>query len=460
MYVSRKNLLTWLSALCLVGSAVARIVIACVKGTDSYGDVWSQILLPIAAALLYALIVLLCGKEFFYKTAIPVWMNAISFGLALAALNENLFFRALVWIAVIFFGLLYTNITCGRIRYCFLLVPLLLCPLAGIWFLQQGNWADWILRLPDLLTVLGWLIIPFAIQVHPANEYHPTWGDRPDGRRIRTQSPIDQVSPYIMVARNESSNLFSASLEISEVERYIRRKRREGMSNFGIFHVILAAYCRGVCRYPAVNRFLSGQKVYTHGEDIQFCMTVKKDMSASAPDTCIKVHLSPRDTSADVYRKVNAAIEEVKNTPLDSGFDNLANLFTMIPGVFLKFAVWLLKLLDYFGLLPGFLLELSPFHGSVYLTSLGSLGISPVYHHLYDFGNLPAFVAFGCKRHQNEIQDDGTVVQKKYVDLKFTLDERTVDGFYYASFFKHFRRLFTHPDVLDLPPEEVKQDID
>ena len=132
----------------------------------------------------------------------------------------------------------------------------------------------------------------------------------------------------------------------------------------------------------------------------------------------------------------------------------------LIPGLLLKFLVWLLKLLDYFGLLPKFLLELSPFHGSLFFTSMGSLGIQPIYHHLYDFGNLPAFGAFGAKRKALEVQEDGTVVQRKYVDIKFVLDERICDGFYYATFFKYYKRLLRNPEVLDNPPEEVVQDID
>ena len=122
--------------------------------------------------------------------------------------------------------------------------------------------------------------------------------------------------------------------------------------------------------------------------------------------------------------------------------------------------VWLLKPLDYFGLLPMWLMELSPFHGSLFFTSMGSLGIPPIYHHLYDFGNLPCFGAFGCKRKALEVQEDGTVVQKKYIDVKFVLDERIVDGFYYATFFKYYKRLMAHPEVLDLPPEEIVKDID
>ena len=154
-------------------------------------------------------------------------------------------------------------------------------------------------------------------------------------------------------------------------------------------------------------------------------------------------------------------MESVKaTTELDSNLDGLIDLFNLVPGLFLKFTVWLLKLLDYFGLLPKFLVELSPFHGSLFFTSMGSLGIPPIYHHLYDFGNLPVFGAFGMKRKAYEVLEDGTVVQRKYIDVKFVLDERIVDGYYYATFFKYFKRLMAHPEVLDNPPEVVEKDID
>jgi hypothetical protein len=91
---------------------------------------------------------------------------------------------------------------------------------------------------------------------------------------------------------------------------------------------------------------------------------------------------------------------------------------------------------------------------------MGSLGIPPIYHHLYDFGNLPVFGAFGCKRRALEVEEDGSVVQRKYLDVKFVLDERIVDGYYYAAFFKHYRAILRHPEILDLPPEELVQDID
>lgn len=459
-------MLTWVMVLCMLLSAVTRIVIAGMKGTGGASFVWGQLILPVAAALLFAAITLLSGKEMFYKTALSVWMMAFYFGLAI---SNNFGFDtmviALYWIALISFAAVYTVITSGRLRYVWLLLPLMGLPLGIICYLnravlQNGSFSAVLPVLPDLAMIAGIIVIIFAIQVHTDGAYHPTWGDRSDGRRIRTLPPMSQVSPYIMVNRNESSNLYEEAIEITQIDRYIRQKRREGLTSFGFVHVILAAYCRGVCRYPGINRFLSGQKVYTHGEDLQFCMTIKKEMTVEAPDTVIKVHLNVGDTAYDVYRKMNAEVEKVKNTPLDSSFDNTAGILTMIPGVLLKFTVWLLKVLDYFGLLPGFLLEVSPFHGSLFLTSMGSLGISPVFHHLYDFGNLPVFGAFGCKRRAVEVQEDGTLQVKKYVDCKFTMDERIIDGYVYAAFFKHIRRILAHPEILDQPPEQILRDID
>ena len=462
-YVSRKNVLTWLMALCLVGSAVTRLVIC--SGLEGTG-VWSQIVLPIAAALLYVAIVLLRGDEMFYKTAIPVWMAALYSGIWINQNIQNRMIVWLFWIALIFFATMYTDITAGHRKHgIFLLLPVVLVPIAFILYffrvaLLAGELATMLPVLPDLLMLAGVLAQVLALRVHADGKYHPTWGDRIDGRKIRTLAPMAQITAYFQWERNICSNFFEESFEITHIDRYIRQKRREGLTDFGITHVLLAAYVRGVAKFPQLNRFINGQKVYSRGEDIQYCMVIKKEMNVDSPDTSIKVHLNPRDTAKDVYEKLNAAIESVKaTTELDSNLDSLIMALNLIPSVVLKFTVWLLKFLDYFGLLPKFLLELSPFHGSLFFTSMGSLGIPPIYHHLYDFGNLPVFGAFGCKRKAVEVLEDGTIVPRKYIDCKFVLDERICDGYYYAAFFKYYRRLLRNPEILDREPEEVVKDI-
>lgn len=453
-FVSVKNPLTWLMVLCMVGSAVTRVLF----GKEG-ADLWSQIVLPITAALLYALITLVSGKQRFYKTALAVGLMAVYFCFRFASYDFGTHHTMIVVLYALAMGavaLVYGQILGGKSRPMWL--PLAIClPGVAVWYLER---SDYMRALPDLLMLGGVLLAVFAMKLSPQNQYHPSWGDRVDGRRIRSLPAMSQITPYFMVHRNESSNLFHVPVEITAIERYIRQKRKEGVTGFGMTNVLLAAYCRAIADFPGANRFLSGQKIYSRGEDIEFLMTVKKDMTLDSPDTVINLHLTPRDTAMEVYEKLNEQISKVKDTPLDSSMDKTAGIFSLIPGAALKFAIWFLKLLDYYGLLPRFLLEVSPFHGSVVFTNLGSLGIPPVYHHLYDFGNVPIFLAFGAKRRENEIQDDGTVVQRKYIDLKITTDERVCDGYYYAAFVKQFTRILRRPEQLDSPPEEVKQDVD
>ena len=434
LFVSRKNALTWIAAILVLASAVCRIVFECTNAIPC-ANVWTHIVLPVAAAILYALIALIWGKEMFYKSAISVWMVCIYYGIRVTEFGFGLMNNALFWAVLLFIAILYTDITSGRGNRAFWLLPLHAIPLAAIAYLYRkqllaGDAAVLPLILPEVLLCVGFMVMVLAIRIHPLGEYHPTWGDRIDGRKIRTLAPMAQITAFFQVERNTCSNLFEEAFEITNIDRYIRQKRREGYTDFGITHVLLAAYVRGIAKYPQLNRFISGQKVYSRGNDIQYCMVIKKEMTIDSPNTSIKVHLTPYDTAIDVYEKLNAAVEDVKRTQeLDSNLDSLIMYLNLIPSVVLKFTVWLLKLLDYFGLLPKFLLELSPFHGSLFFTSMGSLGIPPIYHHLYDFGNLPAFGAFGCKRRALEVQEDGSVVQKKYIDVKFVLDERIVDGY-------------------------------
>ena len=223
-YVSRKNALTWLMALCLVCSAVTRIVIAGVKGSGDTLYVWSQIILPVAATLLYLLIALLDGKEHFYKTAIPVWMVAFYLAFAVTNYGFSNMVVALYWIVLFFFALVYREITAGRASKAWALFFLFALPLAALLYLNRKallaqQWDIAVVILPDVLLFLGWILLVFAIRFHPLGEYHPTWGDRSDGRRIRSLPPMAQVVPYIMVTRNTSTNYYPEAFEISNLDR-------------------------------------------------------------------------------------------------------------------------------------------------------------------------------------------------------------------------------------------------
>ncbi len=278
-----------------------------------------------------------------------------------------------------------------------------------------------------------------------------------EGRRLRTIDPMAVVVPYIMKDRNDSLNYISDSIDITETERYIAKKRKQGYENFGLMHIFLAAYVRTVCEKPAVNRFIRGQRIYARN-NIEICLTIKKEMTAGSPDTVVKFFPERTDTAIDIYNGVNTTIRESKSAEA-TDFDKLAKVLSYIPGVFFRLTVGLLKILDYWRLLPRALTKLSPFHGSYFITSMGSLGVPPIYHHIYNFGTVPLFTSFGAKRREYALQADGSVTEKKVVDYKIVMDERICDGFYYASALKTMRFYIKHPEKLDLPPKEIIEDI-
>lgn len=473
-YVSRKNAMTWIAALMSVAAVALQILALCFGEAAQIRtvNIWFQKVLPIATLLLFVMQILIWGDKSLYRTTTPVFWVCVYFGqIALDlhlhggyALFGYMRYVVVCWILYLGYYLIYRFIMTGRITRPWVFSLITLLPLAALTYDCLLVWNSielWYLmdKLSNICMVGALFLMTLAMRRFMDGKYHRTWGDRSDGRRVRTINGMSVVANYIMPNRNGASNSIQDTVEITNIERYIHKKRKEGFENFGITHVFLAAYVRCIAKYPGCNRFLSGQRVYQRDDDIQFTMAIKKDMSTEASDTMIKLHLTQTDTSKEVYEKFNKVYEEVKNTPLDSSFDHVASLLASLPGLLLKFVVWFLKVMDYFGKIPKFLLEVSPFHASVIFTSMGSLGIPPIVHHLYDFGNLPVFVAFGRKYRKVELDLTGKPVTHRYVDFVLNCDERTVDGFYYATVLKYFQKLLRNPEVLDEQPEEIKWDI-
>ncbi len=285
------------------------------------------------------------------------------------------------------------------------------------------------------------------------------WGDRKEGRRVRTLPAMSYVVPYIMPTRNDAQNMFSDTVNITEADKLLRELRKQGYKSMSILHVILAAYIRTVASRPGINRFCSGQKIF-HRNTIEVNMAVKREMSLEASDTMVKVRFEPTDTLIDVYEKFNKVVKEAVGDDGNSDFEDTVSTLVKLPGFILRAAVGFLNFLDYHGWLPKSLLDVSPFHGSLIVTSMGSLGIPPVFHHLYNFGNLPLFIAYGKKYHVNKLNDDGSVEKQTLIDLNAVTDERICDGYYYASAFKIIKKLITSPETLLTPPENVIEDVE
>ena len=167
LYVTRKHPCVWLMVLCMAASVVATLLT--VQGTISTRlGIWCGIVLPCVAAILFALIAVCAGGEMLYRTAVPVWI----WGICLAIQSG----KVIVWIVCLLFCFGYTHIISGKAKKVWLL-PLCVAAFGGCLYLQS---------LSDALFAAGMILLWSSIKVHTDGKWHPTWGDRIDGRRVRT----------------------------------------------------------------------------------------------------------------------------------------------------------------------------------------------------------------------------------------------------------------------------------
>ena len=463
-YVSKKNAFSWFSAAAVLASIVIRIVF--VHTYSGPEQIWFLMILPAAAGVLFLIQMLFFGDEHFYSTGISAFLFCLYSAIKVGMDGYPLMIKFIFWVACIGVAFIYIHTVSGKTGKWLILI-ILLAFLGIRIYMNKAVIFDHILRTtivisPDLLVIVGTIFAILAMNVHLDGKYHPSWGDRPDGRRVRSLGAMTSVTAFIMPNRIGASNSIKDKLEITELEKYIVQKRKEGYKSFGITHIFIAAYVRTVAKYPAINRFCSGQRVYSRGDDIQFCMVVKSSMTVDAEDGMVKLHLKPTDTVYDVYEKLTAEVMKIKTTEVGtSDFDKIEKLLSVTPRMMLKIIMVILRFMDYFGWIPKALLEISPFHASFFLTSMASLGIEPVVHHLYDFGNLPVFCSIGAKYKVNEPDPNPLlgVHTRHYINYTFNTDERICDGFYYAAVFKYIKKLLAHPELLETEPDEVRQDI-
>ncbi len=285
------------------------------------------------------------------------------------------------------------------------------------------------------------------------NYFRWSIGDRYDGWRLRKVDPMFAVAPFILRSRVDSQVLFEIKVPIDEIEDFIRIHKEE-IPGLSIMHVIMASLVRLMSQRPNLNRFVIWHKIFARNH-VNFSIAIKRSMSDTAEETIIKPYFMPADTLQDIVRKTNAELVNSLKSSQDNSTDSMSKLFGYLPDFLLRGLVYSLNFLDKIGLMPKIFNHASPFHTSFFLTNLGSIGIESIYHHLYEFGTCSMFVAMGKKTKENVVEKNGDIKAQKSILLKFVLDERICDGFYYARSMRMLEKILSDPADLLIPPREV-----
>ncbi len=271
---------------------------------------------------------------------------------------------------------------------------------------------------------------------------------RADGKRVRKADPMYTVVPYIMDKRNDAMNMITVDVPVEPIQNYINAKRKDGI-RINHMSVIMAAYLRTVHEYPLLNNFIVNKKIYKH-KDFKVAMVVLKNL-ATQEETMSKVKFELDDDIFEVNRKMTEYVEENKKTTTVNNTDKMIKFLVSLPGLLLV-GVSLFKLLDRYGLLPKFIVDLSPFHSSLTLTNLASIRTNHIYHHIYNFGTTSVFIAMGKNREVAK-RKNGEIVFEKCMPLGVVMDERICSGIYFAAAFRKFSAYLENPTLLEQKPE-------
>lgn len=251
-----------------------------------------------------------------------------------------------------------------------------------------------------------------------------------------------------MTTRNDATNYMTLDFPYEKINSYIANKKEEGYS-FTMMTCIMASMIRAISQYPEINRFVVAKKIYARSDIVISFVTLKEDWDGKSErdETVVKLEFTGSETIYEISDILNTAIEENRKAEKENSADKLLAGIFKIP-VIPSAIVSLLKCMDKFGLLPKSMIKASPFHSSVFFTNMASLRSYPVYHHIYNFGTTGAFLSLGTN-----------LSKKGEYSLKISSDERMCNGSTMIRAMRYFLKMARHPELLEVPPEEVREDL-
>jgi hypothetical protein len=264
---------------------------------------------------------------------------------------------------------------------------------------------------------------------------------RPDGIRITTEPPVRVIMPYLMRGRNESIVYADTVFRIEETRAWLKAYNRSHDARATLFHLLAYAVAQTFHARPEMNRFVSGARVYQR-RGVQVSFVVKKELTDDGASTTVKLDIAPGERFSTYAGRLAKAIREAQTT--ERTVDKETALIMRLPGPVVRGLVAFARLLDHWNLFPRFMTESDPMYASLFLANLGSIGLSDVYHHLFEYGTVSLFGAVSAPSRMTFVDGDRVVVQPG-LRVRWSFDERVHDGFYSARSLDLTRQIVESP---------------
>jgi hypothetical protein len=272
---------------------------------------------------------------------------------------------------------------------------------------------------------------------------------RPDGDLVRGESPVRRLMPYLMRGRNESAVYHDTVFRIGAARVWLRAYNRSHVGRATLFHLLAYSCAVALQARPRLNRFVSGGRIYQR-RGVSLSFVVKKEVSDEGPDVTVKITVPPGETFPSFSARLARMIDEARE--IERAVDREVGLVMRLPGPLVRLAVGLARALDHWNLLPWFMMRDDPMYASLFLANLGSMGISDVFHHLYEYGTVSIFGAMSAPRRALLVVE-GRQVLEDTLPVRWTFDERIDDAYSCARSLALVQEVLEAPEAHLGPPQ-------
>lgn len=281
--------------------------------------------------------------------------------------------------------------------------------------------------------------------------------NRYDGRRLKTISPFVKIIPYIMTKRTDAHVFSKMTIPTDTINEYIKEKQKQGLK-ITYLHLFIAVFVRVIAQRPQLNRFIMNNRIYARNR-IWISLSIKRTLKDYGEETTVKFAFTGHENIYEISNIIDKNLAESIPVGTNNKVDKIADMIMSLPNILVKMLVGLLKQMDKLNILPGSIIEASPFHTTLFFTYLKSIKLDYVYHHIYDFGNTGIFIALGKEKKIPVAEKDEIKIQK-VCEMGVAIDERICDGLYFANSLKLVKKYLENPYLLEANLEEVVQDVE
>ncbi len=285
------------------------------------------------------------------------------------------------------------------------------------------------------------------------------FGRRADGVKVKNLEVIEKAGPYFMPQRIDACNLYNQPINCEILDKFIVEQKKETGIHYSYTEILIASLVRMLYEKPKTNRFINNCVIYQR-KWITISIAIKKDLRDDCSDEItLKMPFTGRESLFEVKQIFeNEVAKELAPKEDAHKTTKTAKMLGKLPGWMFKFAMWCFRFMDKHNMLPKKLIEVSPFHTSIFVTDLRSIKLDKVYHHLYNFGNTTIFAALGKAMYKAVSNRSGEIKSQKTMNLGLTLDERVADGLYYGNSVRVLMKYMEKPELLlmQLPESELE----